>query len=82
VASQSDKSALYILVSLFLWFLGYQGVLPFVGKYSTDVLGTSAGNAALAAGMVGVAYAIFAIPQDTLHIELAENARSALVLSQ
>ncbi len=62
VASQSDKSALYILISLFLWFLGYQGVLPFIGKYSTDVLGTSAGNAALAAGMVGVAYAIFAIP--------------------
>jgi len=62
VASQSDKSALYILVSLFLWFLGYQGVLPFIGKYSVDVLKTSSGSAALAAGMVGVAYAIFAIP--------------------
>ncbi len=62
VASQQDKSALYILVSLFLWFLGYQGVLPFIGKYSVDVLKTSSGSAALAAGMVGIAYAIFAIP--------------------
>lgn len=62
VASQSDKSALYILISLFLWFLGYQGVLPFIGKYSVEILKTSSGSAALAAGMVGISYAIFAIP--------------------
>lgn len=62
IASQQDRSAFYILASIFLWFLGYQGVLPFIGKYSIDVLGTSSGTAALAAGMVGVAYAIFAIP--------------------
>lgn len=62
VAAQKDKSALYILVALFLWFLGYQGVLPFIGKYSIDILKTSSGTAALAAGMVGVAYAIFALP--------------------
>ena len=62
IAGQSDKSAFFILISLFLWFLGYQGVLPFIGKYSLDVLGTSSGTAALAAGMVGVAYAIFALP--------------------
>jgi MFS family permease len=36
VAQQKDKSAFYILISLFLWFLGYQGVLPFIGKYSVD----------------------------------------------
>jgi len=62
VAAQKDKSALYILIAIFLWFLGYQGVLPFIGKYSVDVLRTSSGTAALAAGMVGIAYAIFAIP--------------------
>jgi MFS family permease len=62
VAAQKDKSALYILIALFLWFLGYQGVLPFIGKYSIDILKTSSGTAALAAGMVGVAYAIFALP--------------------
>ncbi len=62
VAAQKDKSALYILIALFLWFLGYQGVLPFIGKYSVDILKTSTGTAALASGMVGVAYAIFALP--------------------
>lgn len=66
VAAQKDKSAFYILISLFLWFLGYQGVLPFIGTYSLKVLGTSSGTAALAAGMVGMAYAIFAIPSGYL----------------
>jgi MFS family permease len=44
------------------WFIGYQGILPFVGKYSIEVLHTSKGTASLAAGMVGIAYALFAIP--------------------
>jgi len=66
IAGEKDRSALYILLSLFFWFLGYQGVLPFIGKYSMDVLGTSKGSAALAAGMVGIAYALFAIPSGYL----------------
>ena len=62
IFGEKDKSALYILLSLLFWFIAYQGVLPFVGKYSVEVLHTSSGTAALAAGMVGIAYAIFAIP--------------------
>ncbi|MGN0906525.1 MAG: MFS transporter [Bullifex sp.] len=62
VLGEKNKSALFILISLLCWFTAYQGVLPFVGKYSVEVLGTSSGTASLAAGMVGIAYAIFAIP--------------------
>ena len=62
VLGEKNKSALFILISLLSWFIAYQGVLPFVGMYSMEVLGTSSGTASLAAGMVGVAYAIFAIP--------------------
>jgi MFS family permease len=82
VASQKDKSAFYILVSLFLWFLGYQGVLPFIGKYSLDVLKTSSGTAALAAGMVGIAYAIFAIPSGYIAHRLGrkKTIRTSLVV--
>jgi len=66
IAGAEDKSALFILLSLLLWFLGYQGVLPFIGKYSRDVLGTTEGTAALAAGMVAIAYAVFAIPSGII----------------
>lgn len=62
VLTEKNKSALFILISLLCWFISYQGVLPFVGLYSVEVLGTSSGTASLAAGMVGIAYAIFAIP--------------------
>jgi maltose/moltooligosaccharide transporter len=66
IFGEKEKSALYVLFSLLFWFIGYQGVLPFVGKYSVEILKTSSGNAALAAGMVGIAYAIFAIPSGIL----------------
>lgn len=62
----SDKSALRILFALFFWFLGYQGILPFIGKYSVNILQTSMGNAPMAAGMVGIAYALFAVPSGYL----------------
>ncbi|HIS13208.1 MAG TPA: MFS transporter [Candidatus Ornithospirochaeta stercorigallinarum] len=62
VIGEKEKSVLFILLSLLCWFIAYQGILPFVGKYTTEVLGTSAGTAALSSGMVGVAYAIFAVP--------------------
>ena len=62
IAGEKDKSALWILVSLFFWFFGYQGILPFVGKLSVEVFHMSKGNAALPAAAVGLAQALFAIP--------------------
>lgn len=82
IAGEKDKSALWILLSLFFWFLGYQGVLPFIGKYCIEVLGTSKGSAALPAGMVGIAYAIFAIPSGYVahRIGRRKAIRGALVV--
>jgi maltose/moltooligosaccharide transporter len=81
IAGQKDKSALWILLSLFFWFLGYQGVLPFIGMYCINVLGTSKGSAALPAGMVGIAYAIFAIPSGYVAHKIGRRKaiRGALV---
>lgn len=61
IFSEGDKSALFILLSLLSWFIAYQGILPFIGIYTVTELGTSAGTAALSSGMVGIAYAIFAV---------------------
>ena len=57
-----DRSALWVLLGIFFWFLGYQGLLPFVTLYTINELGTTEGVAGLSVGMVAVAYAIFAIP--------------------
>lgn len=62
IFAEKDKSALFILLSLFCWFVAYQGILPFIGIYTMEILGTSAGTAGLSSGTVGIAYAIFAVP--------------------
>ena len=62
IFSEKEKSALFILLSLLCWFIAYQGILPFIGVYTMEELGTSAGTAALSSGMVGVTYAAFAVP--------------------
>ncbi len=61
-----DRSAMLILLSLFFWFLGYQGVLPFMGIYSRQVLGVSEGLAGLSPGAVAIGYMIMAIPSGVI----------------
>ncbi len=62
VFSSRDRSAVLVLVSLFLWFVAYQGVVPFLTEYSMSAFGLSAGQGPLAMGMVGISSAIAAIP--------------------
>lgn len=63
VAGEKDKSALWILLALFFWFISYQGILPFIGKLCKEVFGvTSNAKAALPASAVAIAQLLFAIP--------------------
>ncbi len=62
----SDHSAMLILLSLFFWFLGYQGVLPFMGIYSREVLGVSEGLAGLSPGAVAIGYLLLAVPSGVI----------------
>lgn len=57
-----DRSAFFVLLSLFLWFMAYQGMLPYITEYSIVTFNLSLGNGALATGMVGISAALFAIP--------------------
>ena len=83
IAGERDKSALWILLALFFWFLGYQGVLPFLGKYVLEAgIASSPGAAALPAGMVGIAYAVFAIPSGYVahRVGRKKSIRAALIV--
>lgn len=61
-----ESSARLVLLSLLAWFIGYQGVLPFLTLYSIEILGVSEGLAALSPGAVAIAYALFAVPAGIL----------------
>lgn len=59
---QTDKSAVYVLFALFLWFSAYWAMRPFMTLYVIEYLGLSEGLAGFSTGMFAVAYLTFAIP--------------------
>jgi len=81
IAGAGDKSALLILVSIFLWFFAYQGVLPCVSTYMLDVLGVNFGQTSLAMGAVAIAMVAFAVPAGILAARLGRKrvVRSSLL---
>ena len=62
VFTSEDKSAVYVLLALLLWFCAYWGMRPFMTLYTIEHLGLSEGLAGFSTGMVAIAYALFAIP--------------------
>jgi len=62
VFTAKDKSGLFMLVSLFLWFVGYQGVVPYLTEFSIKSFNLTTGQGPFAMGMVGVSAALAAIP--------------------
>ena len=62
ILASSDKSVLLILIAIFFWFMAYEGAKPFLGMYLVEVLGVSAGKAALAQGVAGISSVALAIP--------------------
>lgn len=62
IFKSGDSSVGRILISLFLWFMAYEGAKPFLGLYMVEALGVSEGNAALAQGVAGISSVIMAIP--------------------
>jgi MFS family permease len=59
---EKDYSAPLILVSLFFWFMAYEGLQPFLGLYLVEVIGVAESNAALAQGVAGISGVALAIP--------------------
>jgi len=66
VFAERGTGILRILFSIFFWFLAYEGVKPFLGLYLVDTMNVSAGNAALAQGVAGIASVALAIPTGYL----------------
>lgn len=62
VFTAKDKSGFLVLVSLFLWFVGYQGVVPYLTEFSIRTFNVSTGQGPFAMGMVGISSALAAIP--------------------
>ena len=66
IAGAEERSALLILVSIFLWFFAYQGVLPCLSTYMLERVGVSVGKTSFAMGAAAVAMIVFAVPAGIL----------------
>jgi len=80
IFAQEDKSAVYILLALFLWFSAYWGIRPFMTLYVIEYLGLSEGIAGLSTGMVAIAYLVFAVPSGILAHRIGRKRTIRLAL--
>jgi len=73
IALAEDKSALLILIAIFLWFFGYQGVLPCISTYMLDVIGVPKGQTSYAMGAVAAAMILFGLPSGVLAAKIGRK---------
>lgn len=66
VLHAEDKSALFLLLAIMFWFIGYGGVEALFTKYGVRTLGLEAGKAAFAVGFIPLFFVVFALPAGYL----------------
>ncbi len=62
IFSSQERSALFILLAIFAWFLGYNAIETFWTTYGKEFLGIAESTAAAMLTYVSAAFLIFALP--------------------
>lgn len=66
ILADTDRSALFLLLAIFFWFIGYQGVETLFTLYGVKYLGIKESTAALTLGFFSFSFLVFAIPSGFL----------------
>ena len=69
----TDRSALFILLAIFCWFLGYNAIEAFFTLYGRIYLGIKESAAALSLGFLSVSFLLMAIPAGHLGTRLGRK---------
>ncbi len=87
----TDRTTLYILLAIFFWFVGYQGVEATFSNYCVQFLGLEVSDASLILGFFALSFLVFAIPagfigakfgkRKTILVGLAGDAFVFILLS-
>ncbi|MGE5591725.1 MAG: SLC45 family MFS transporter [Bacillota bacterium] len=73
VLAGREKSALYLLLAIFFWFVGYNGVEALFTKYGISVLGIDEADGALTLGFISLTFLIFALPAGYIAARLGRK---------
>jgi MFS family permease len=66
VFSNPDKSGLFVLVGILLWFMAFNALETGLSSFAVFTLGMSPGDASIAAGTITISFILFAYPAGLL----------------
>ncbi|NBD34847.1 MAG: MFS transporter [Chloroflexi bacterium] len=73
VAPEARKSLLLLMLSIFLWFVGYNAIETFFTSYGVNVLKITENNAAMLGSVAYVTFIIFAIPSGYISAKVGRK---------
>ena len=73
ILQDPDRSTLYILLAIFFWFVGYQGVEATFSNYCVQFLGLEVSDASLILGFFALSFLAFAIPAGFIGTKIGKK---------
>jgi MFS family permease len=73
VFASKDKSALFMLLSIFLWFCGFNAVETGLSSFAVFSLGIKPGTASIIASIANLSFIAFAIPAGMLAVKMGKR---------
>jgi len=73
IASEEDKSTFFMLLAIFFWFIGYQGLIALISIYGVQVLGYSEGLAGFLPFIVTIPFLLFLYPLSLLPAKIGRR---------
>jgi MFS family permease len=73
IIHDNEKTTMYILLAIFFWFVGYQGVEATFSNYCVQFLGISVSKSSLILGFYALFFLIFAIPAGFIGSKLGKR---------
>lgn len=71
--NQEYRGHLFILIAIFLYFIGYSGLEAQFSVYATEHLGASGGEAGFTLGFFSLSFVLFAIPAGLVGSKLGKD---------
>ncbi len=75
IMAEEDKSTLFMLLAIFFWFVGYQGIQSLFTIYATDpdILGLTPGFAGFMLNFVAIPFILFVIPSGIIATKIGRK---------
>lgn len=73
ILQDQARSTLYILLAIFFWFVGYQGVEATFSNYCVQFLGLEVSDASLILGFFALSFLVFAIPAGFIGTKIGKK---------